>query len=165
MTRNGLKVRILCTDANGQKPIVGLIIQPNGDESMQRFFPNGHCLHKATKSENDLMMLTKTRFTLTNLFRNKVTGETVVEGSFTSYPKAEAAANKKVEENQDLEPICVHKITWEDCVRDDESPMDETPGGLAKDDDPDDNSPKGIIAICQEDESGEVHLVGMKVVR
>lgn len=156
VTRNGLKVRILCTDAAGPKPICALIIHPNGDEEMERFFPNGYCLDKETESENDLMMLTKTRVVLTNLFRNTVTNEIIVEGSFTDYSKAEAAADKKTEENLALELICVHKITLEDYVREDETPGDDC--------DSDDNSPRGIIVICAEDEDGDEHIVGMKVI-
>lgn len=43
VTREGKKVRIICTDRKGLyvKPIVGLITLPNGDEVIKTFWDNG----------------------------------------------------------------------------------------------------------------------------
>ena len=43
VTRNGRKVRIICTDRAGSttKPVVALITLPNGDEVIKTFWDNG----------------------------------------------------------------------------------------------------------------------------
>lgn len=43
VTREGKKVRIICTDRAGSttKPVVGLITLPNGDEVIMSFWANG----------------------------------------------------------------------------------------------------------------------------
>ena len=41
VTRNGRKVRIICTDMESIKPVVALITLPNGDEVIKTFWDNG----------------------------------------------------------------------------------------------------------------------------
>ena len=41
ITRNGRKVRIICTDRESIKPVVALITLPNGDEVIKTFWDNG----------------------------------------------------------------------------------------------------------------------------
>lgn len=43
VTRDGKKVRIICTDRAGSttKPVVALITLPNGDENIKSFWANG----------------------------------------------------------------------------------------------------------------------------
>ena len=41
VTRNGRKVRIICTDRESIKPVVALITLPNGDEVIKTFWDNG----------------------------------------------------------------------------------------------------------------------------
>ena len=55
VTRNGRKVRIICTDRAGlnAKPIVALITLPNGDEVIKTFWNNGFET-TAIESKNDL---------------------------------------------------------------------------------------------------------------
>ena len=55
VTREGKKVRIVCTDRAGlaAKPIVALITLPNGDEVIKTFWDNG-IETAGSKDENDL---------------------------------------------------------------------------------------------------------------
>ena len=55
VTRDGKKVRIICTDRAGlnTKPIVALITLPNGDEVIKTFWNNGFET-TAIEGENDL---------------------------------------------------------------------------------------------------------------
>ena len=55
VTRDGHKVRIVCTDRTGlnAKPIVALITLPNGDEVIKTFWNNGFET-TAIEGENDL---------------------------------------------------------------------------------------------------------------
>ena len=55
VTRDGHKVRIICTDRAGlnAKPIVALITLPNGDEVIKTFWNNGFET-TAIEGENDL---------------------------------------------------------------------------------------------------------------
>ena len=55
VTREGQKVRIVCTDRAGlnSKPIVALITLPNGDEVIKTFWNNGFET-TAIEGENDL---------------------------------------------------------------------------------------------------------------
>ena len=55
VTRDGRKVRIVCTDRAGLnvKPVVALITLPNGDEVIKTFWDN--CIETAgSEDENDL---------------------------------------------------------------------------------------------------------------
>ena len=55
VTRDGKKVRIICTDRAGlnAKPIVALITLPNGDEGIKTFWDNG-IETAGSEYENDL---------------------------------------------------------------------------------------------------------------
>ena len=55
VTRDGKKVRIICTDRVGlyTKPIVALITLPNGDENIKTFWDNG-IETAGSEYENDL---------------------------------------------------------------------------------------------------------------
>ena len=58
VTRDGRKVRIVCTDREGlnAKPIVALITLPNGDEVIKTFWNNGFET-TAIEGENDLFFV------------------------------------------------------------------------------------------------------------
>ena len=55
VTRDGKKVRIICTDRAGlyTKPIIALITLPNGDEGIKTFWDNG-IETAGSEYENDL---------------------------------------------------------------------------------------------------------------
>ena len=55
VTRDGKKVRIICTDRKGlyTKPVIALITLPNGDEGIKTFWDNG-IETAGSEYENDL---------------------------------------------------------------------------------------------------------------
>ena len=89
MTRDGRKVRIVCTDRAGlnAKPIVALITLPNGDEVIKTFWNNGFET-TAIEGENDLFFAPEKHEGWINIFRGKdspFTGNII----FTSKEEAE----------------------------------------------------------------------------
>ena len=71
VTRDGRKVRIVCTDRAGlnAKPIVALITLPNGDEVIKTFWNNGFET-TAIEGENDLFFAPEKHTDYINLYRN-----------------------------------------------------------------------------------------------
>lgn len=59
-TRDGRKVRILCTDRRGRRPIVGLIEENDGAECLNTFNEDGRCGECSTPS-NDLVNIPERR--------------------------------------------------------------------------------------------------------
>lgn len=53
-TKDGCKVRILCTDRKGTYPVVGLILHSGGVESLDTWTASGKCL-KTEGNEEDLV--------------------------------------------------------------------------------------------------------------
>ena len=72
VTREGKKVRIVCTDRAGlnAKPIVALITLPNGDEVIKTFWNNGFET-TAIEGENDLFFAVTKHTDYINLYRNE----------------------------------------------------------------------------------------------
>ena len=60
-TRAGRKVRIICFDAKGDKPIIAIVeAKGNKDaliEEVERYFINGHSVFEVRETNDDLMML------------------------------------------------------------------------------------------------------------
>ena len=54
-TRDGRKVRILCTDANSAFPVVGLIIDGGEFDTLETWDSTGCCYEKRTADEDDLI--------------------------------------------------------------------------------------------------------------
>ena len=59
VTRDGKKVRIICTDRTGlnAKPIVALITLPNGDENIKSFWEDGIETRGVEEDRNDLFFV------------------------------------------------------------------------------------------------------------
>ena len=53
ITRDGNSVRILCTDAKGNFPIIALVKTYNGSETVLRLKENGH-FYNDTENSSDL---------------------------------------------------------------------------------------------------------------
>ena len=72
VTRDGKKVRIVCTDRAGltAKPIVALITLPNGDEVIKTFWDNG-IETAGSEYRNDLFFAVTKRTDYINLYRNE----------------------------------------------------------------------------------------------
>ena len=72
VTREGQKVRIVCTDRAGlnAKPIVALITLPNGDEVIKTFWDNG--IETAGSEDKNDLFFAPTKYTdYINLYRDE----------------------------------------------------------------------------------------------
>lgn len=72
VTREGQKVRIVCTDRAGlnTKPIVALITLPNGDEVIKTFWDNG-IETAGSEDKNDLFFAPIKHTDYINLYRDE----------------------------------------------------------------------------------------------
>lgn len=70
VTRSGMPVRIICTDAVGSHPIVGLVKRSNGLESACRFYEYGN-VDKNRECDNDLFFVPEKRKGWVNLYRTE----------------------------------------------------------------------------------------------
>ena len=72
VTRDGRKVRIVCTDRKGlcTKPVVGLITLPNGDEVIKIFWDNG-IETAGSEDKNDLFFAPTKHTDYINLYHNE----------------------------------------------------------------------------------------------
>lgn len=72
VTREGKKVRIICTDRAGLnvKPVVGLITLPNGDEVIKTFWDNG-IETAGSEDRNDLFFAPEKHEGYVNVYRNR----------------------------------------------------------------------------------------------
>ena len=72
VTREGQKVRIVCTDRAGlnAKPIVALITLPNGDEVIKTFWDNG-IETAGSEDKNDLFFAPSKHTDYINLYRDE----------------------------------------------------------------------------------------------
>ena len=71
VTREGQKVRIVCTDRAGltAKPIVALITLPNGDEVIKTFWDNG-IETAGSEDKNDLFFAPEKHEGWINIYKN-----------------------------------------------------------------------------------------------
>ena len=109
VTRSGMPVRIICTDAVGSHPIVGLIKRSNGLESACRFYEYGN-IDKNRECENDLFFSPEKKEGYINLYRTKL-GIGMFNSSFYIMAKedAEIEASKYPDDF-----IATAKVTWEE---------------------------------------------------
>lgn len=94
-TRGGRKVRIICFDAKGDKPIIALVeAKGNKDaliEEVERYFINGHSVFEVRETNNDLMMLPEKHDGWVNVYYNRTDGITFSKHPYPS--KEEAIKN------------------------------------------------------------------------
>ena len=107
VTRDGRDVRIICTDAKGDEPIVALLYNKNRDEENVytynrngRFYKNDSCL--------DLFFAPTKREGWINLYWS-IGGDKFVYPGGTIYESKEEAMN-----NNNLDYITSVKIEWEE---------------------------------------------------
>ena len=108
VTRDGRKVRIVCTDRTGlnAKPVVALITSPNGDEVIKTFWNNGFET-TAIEGKNDLFFAPSKHTDYINLYHNE-------NGYYlggTVFSSAEKAKEIAAESGYYLTTI---KAEWED---------------------------------------------------
>ena len=108
VTRDGRKVRIVCTDRAGlnTKPIVALITLPNGDEVIKTFWDNG--IETAGSEDiNDLFFVPTKHDGWINLYKK---GFGLVIGDLVR--NSEEAAKKIAVGDEDY--ITTIKVEWEE---------------------------------------------------
>ena len=113
VTRDGRKVRIVCTDRAGlnAKPIVALITLPNGDEVIKTFWNNGFET-TAIEGENDLFFAPEKHEGWINIYFGKdgpISGNII----FNSKEEAEESGRHCCGFTKDLYITSI-KIEWED---------------------------------------------------
>ena len=105
ITRDGNSVRILCTDAKGNFPIVALVEIYNGAENVIRLRENGH-FYNDTEDSRDLFFAPEKKSGWINLYRlNSIT----VFG--TQVYGTEEGAKSVINESNYITTI---KIEWEE---------------------------------------------------
>ena len=108
VTRDGRKVRIICTDRKGLdvKPIVALITLPNGDEVIKTFWDNG-IETAGSEDKNDLFFVPEEHEDWMNLYKK---GFGLVIGDLVR--NSEEAAKKIAAGDEDY--ITTIKVEWQE---------------------------------------------------
>ena len=106
ITRDGNSVRILCTDAKGNFPIVALVEIHNGAENVLRLEENGH-FYNDTEDSHDLFFAPVKKSGWINLYRvDSIT--TLGAQVYNTEEEAKSAAGDK------SYSIATIKIEWEE---------------------------------------------------
>ena len=106
ITRDGNSVRILCTDAKGNFPIIALVKTYNGSETVLRLKENGR-FYNDTENSSDLFFATEKKEGWINLYKmNSIIGPG--PRAYDTKEEAESAAGDK---SYYLSTI---KIEWEE---------------------------------------------------
>ena len=112
VTREGKLVRIVCTDAMSEYPIVALVRQNENTESMCNFTQDGTCI-KGVESSCDLFFAPKKREGWANIYRSNKDGCCTQEHRFSSniYDTKDEAENVA---KCDTRYVTTTKIEWEE---------------------------------------------------
>ena len=107
VTREGKLVRIVCTDAMSEYPIVALVRQNENTESMCNFTQDGTCI-KGVESSCDLFFAPEKKIAWANLYCTEL--GTMFTGEF--FKTEEVAIKEKV---KDLgKYITTFNVQWEE---------------------------------------------------
>ena len=109
VTRDGKNVRIICTDAKGDYPVIGLIRSLDNEDYPWRFRMDGAILENE-ENENDLFFDTVTNDGWVNLYRTK--SEMITFGYFRK--TIEDAVKEIDNKSNDCRHIDTEKLTWEE---------------------------------------------------
>ena len=106
VTRDGKPVRILCTDAKGDYPIVGLIYYPHGDEREvpENYTENGSCYIDNDESSSDLFFEPIKKEGWVNIYKDNI--NRAVGAVYTNKEEAE--------KNRTTCHVATIKITWDE---------------------------------------------------
>ena len=106
VTRDGKHVRILCTDAKGDYPIVGLIYYPHGDEREipENYTENGSCYIDNDESSSDLFFEPIKKEGWVNIYKDNI--NRAVGSVYTNKEEAER--------NRTECHVATIKITWDE---------------------------------------------------
>ena len=106
ITRDGNSVRILCTDAKGNFPIIALVKTYNGSETVLRLKENGR-FYNDTENSSDLFFAPEKKSGWINLYK---INSTISPGprAYDTKEEAESAAGNR------SDYISTIKIKWEE---------------------------------------------------
>ena len=105
ITKDGRSVRIICTDAKGNFPIIALVKTYNGSETVLRLKENGH-FYNDTENSSDLFFAPIKKEGWVNMYKTR-SGATQIGQIYSS--KEEAEMGRK-----DANYISTAKIEWEE---------------------------------------------------
>ena len=105
ITKDGRNVRIICTDAKGNFPIIALVERYNGNETVLRFNEYG-CFYNDTENSSDLFFASIKKEGWVNMYKTR-SGAVQIGQIYSS--KEEAEMGRK-----DANYISTAKIEWEE---------------------------------------------------
>lgn len=105
VTREGRSVKIICTDAKGNFPIVALVETYNGSENVIRLRENGH-FYNDTEDSRDLFFASEKKEGWINLF--KINSTLTIGEVYNTEEEAKAAVVGS------LVYISTVKVEWEE---------------------------------------------------
>ena len=105
ITREGKSVRILCTDAKGNFPIVALVKIHNGAETIIRLRENGH-FYNDTEDSRDLFFAPVKKSGWINVCRGC--------GEYNTFVCNRIFATKEEAQRENRNIIATIKIEWEE---------------------------------------------------
>ena len=106
VTRDGRNVRIICTDAKGNFPIIALVETHNDTEVALRLSEDGY-FYSNDEDSRDLFFATEKQERWVNIYKNK---EGYYPGRFFCSTKEEAVNLRCIE----AECIATIKVEWEE---------------------------------------------------
>ena len=106
ITRDGNSVRILCTDAKGNFPIIALVKTYNGSETVLRLKENGR-FYNDTENSSDLFFAPEKKSAWINLYKMN----SVISPGPRVYDTKEAAESAAGDKSYYIATI---KIEWEE---------------------------------------------------
>ena len=83
VTRDGRNVRIICTDAKGDFPIIALMETHNGTEAALRLKENGH-FYNDTRDSRDIFFVTEKQEGWINIYLDAENDGKILEGYVTT---------------------------------------------------------------------------------
>ena len=105
ITKDGRSVRIICTDAKGNFPIIALVKTYNGSETVLRLKENGR-FYNDTEISSDLFFAPIKKEGWVNMYKNR-SGATQIGQIYSSKEEAEMC-------RKDATYISTAKIEWEE---------------------------------------------------
>lgn len=106
VTRDGREVRIICTDAKGDEPIVALLYNKNRDEENVYTYNKDGIFYKDNDSCLDLFFAPIKREGWVNIYKNNSRRDRIVGDVFPS--------EKEAKEGKTIKYITTIKIEWEE---------------------------------------------------
>lgn len=108
VTREGKKVRIICTDRAGYmtKPVVALITLPNGDENIKSFWANG-IETAGSDGKDDLFFAPNKNTDWVNLYRTE-------SGQYKCGSVHESEQDAKRVSEGDSQYVTTIRVEWEE---------------------------------------------------